>query len=90
LWDAVRRSAYLESDFPVGPQHTRRNFTNHDIWRHTERQEQLRFADRTLDAITTFVRRHHDTARAQLATLRVQHRSGSSGADFPATPDPVP
>jgi hypothetical protein len=56
----------------------------------TYRPPALRFADRTLDAIMTFVRRRHDTARAQLATLRVQHPSGSSGADFPATPDPVP
>lgn len=90
LWDRVRRSAYLESDFPGGPQHTRRNFTNHDIWRHTERQEQLRFADRSLDAITTFARRRHDTARAQLAARRAQHPRGSSGGTFPATPDPVP
>jgi hypothetical protein len=57
----------------------------------TYRPPALRFADRTLDAITTFVRRRHDTARAQLAILRVQHHpSGSSGADVPATPDPVP
>ena len=52
LWDRVRQSAFLESDFPTGPQHTRRNFINHDIWRHVERQETLAF--RRPDS-----RRHH-------------------------------
>lgn len=90
LWDRVRQSAFLESDFPWGPQHTGRRFVNHDIWRHTDRQERLQFADRTLDAITDFARRRHDSARTQLADLRTRHPAGSSGATFPAAPDPVP
>lgn len=90
LWDRVRQSAFLESDFPGGPQHTKRNFINHDIWRHVDRQESLRFADRTLEAITSFARRRNDSARAQLAALRAQHPAGASGAAFPTGPDPIP
>jgi hypothetical protein len=43
-----------------------------------------------VQGIYHYVLMRHDRARAQLASLRVQHPSGSSGAAFPAVPTPLP
>ncbi|WP_181780627.1 CotH kinase family protein [Pseudonocardia pini] len=69
-WQTAQRSAYLESHTPHGTPFTGRRWANHDMFRHNE-GEDLRYEfpnddRRTLQAVTAFARRRHETAWAQL------------------------
>jgi hypothetical protein len=90
LWDRVSRPAYLESDTPHGSPFTGRQFTNHEVYRSNTLQEELRRGEETAQGVVHHVRMRHDSARAQLAALRRDHPTGSGGAAFPATLEPLP
>jgi hypothetical protein len=86
----VSRSAYLESDTPLGPPFTERQFVNDDVYRAGFRQDDLRRGDASILGISRYVRRRYDSARGQLAELRRTYPAGASGASFPAAAEPLP
>jgi hypothetical protein len=90
LWDRAARSAYLESDTPYGAPFTGRQFTNDEVFRNGVAQDELRHGQEFALGIHHYVLMRYDSARAQLATLRRMDPRGSSGAAFPAAPEPVP
>ena len=91
LVDRVRHGAYLESDTPAGAAHTGRQFTNDQVyWNGFQHHELRSGANQLTLGILHFVRLRHAAAKQQLATWRTTHPRGSSGATFPATPEPLP
>jgi hypothetical protein len=90
LWDRVSRGAYLESDTPYGWPFTGRQFTNDEVYRSGVTQEELRHGDEFALGVHHYVRMRYDSAREQLDRLRRTDPSGSSGATFPTTPEPLP
>jgi hypothetical protein len=90
LWDRAARSAYLESDTPYGAPFTGRQFTNDEVFRNGFAQYELRRGEEFALGIQHYVRMRYDSARAQLAQLRRVDPSGSSGAAFPPSPEPLP
>ena len=90
LWDRVSRGAYLESDTPYGTPFTGRQFSNDEVFRNGVAQYELRHGDEFALGIHHYVRMRYDSARDQLARLRGPDPSGSSGATFPAPPEPLP
>ncbi len=90
LWDRVRPSAYFESDFEHGPQHTGRRFTNHQVYQNGFQHEELPVDGGKILGILHYMRMRHDRARAQLRELRASDPRGASGAVFPAVPGPLP
>ena len=90
LWDRVSRGAYLEADTPYGAPFTGRQFTNDEVFRNGFAQYELRHGEEFALGIHHYVRMRYDSARAQLARARGADPSGSSGATFPASPEPLP
>ena len=90
LWGRASRSAYLESDTPYGAPFTGRQFTNDEVFRNGFAQYELRHGSEFALGIHHYVLMRYDSARARLAELRRDDPSGSSGATFPASPDPLP
>jgi CotH kinase protein len=90
LWQRVVPSAYFEADFPYSAPFTGRQFTNDEVYRAGYVQQELRHADEFALGIYHYVRMRHDSARAQLASLRSTFPSGASGAQFPGTLESLP
>lgn len=90
IWDRVRNAAYLESDSANGSPHTGRQWTNEEIYHHGSQHHELHRHNTRLEGIEHYVRMRHDSARSQLTKLRTQYPKGASGADFNASPDPIP
>jgi hypothetical protein len=90
LWDRVQQAAYLESDTPHGAPHTGRQFSNDEVYLADAKQVELHRGEATVEAITHYVRMRYDRAREQLAALRRQHPSGSSGVGFPVEFEQLP
>jgi CotH kinase protein len=90
LWARVSQAAYLESDTPYGRPFTQRQWTNDEVFRNGFAQYELRHGNAFVLGITHYVRMRHDSARAQLARMRAADPRGSSGASFPAPPEPLP
>jgi len=90
LWDRAARSAYLESDTPYGAPFTGRQFTNDEVFRNGFAQYELRHGEEFALGIHHYVLMRYDSARTQLARLRRVDPSGSSGATFPTSVEPVP
>lgn len=90
LWQRVKQAAYLESDTPFGGPFTGRQFSNDEVYRSAFLQNELRKGEMVVIGIYHYTLMRYDRARAQLASLRVEHPSGSSGAAFPAVPAPLP
>ncbi len=90
LWDRVSRGAYLEADTPYGAPFTGRQFTNDEVYRNGFTQQELRHGEEFALGIHHYVRMRYDTARAQLTQARGADPSGSSGATFPTSPEPLP
>jgi hypothetical protein len=90
LWQRVKQAAYLESDTPFGGPFTGRQFSNDEVYRSAFLQNELRKGETMVIGIYHYTMMRYDRARAQLASLRVEHPSGSSGAAFPAVPAPLP
>ena len=90
LWDRAARSAYLESDTPYGAPFTGRQFTNDEVFRNGFAQYELRHGEEFALGIHHYVLMRYDSARTQLARLRRVDPSGSSGATFPTSAEPVP
>jgi hypothetical protein len=90
LWERLRHSAFLEAATPTAAPHTGRQFTNDQVYWNGFVHHELRTGSQTTLGILHFVRMRHDSARAQLATLREAHPSGSSGARFPAEHEALP
>jgi CotH kinase protein len=83
-------SAFLEADGPSVPAHTGRQFTNDEVFANGISHNELTRGDFHVDGILHYVRMRHDNVAQQLGTLRARFPKGSSGARFPAAPDPIP
>ncbi|MGZ4649376.1 MAG: CotH kinase family protein [Kineosporiaceae bacterium] len=90
LWQRVKQAAYLEADTPFGGPFTGRQFSNDEVYRSAFLQNELRRGETMVYGVYHYTLMRYDRARAQLASLRRNHPSGSSGAAFPAVPDPLP
>jgi hypothetical protein len=90
LWDRVCHAAYLESDTPYGQPFTGRQYTNDEVYLAACKQNEIRHGDTHVEGIINYVRMRYDRAREQLADLRRTYPRGASGADFPATMEPLP
>ncbi len=90
IWDRVREPAFLEADGPTAAPHTGRQFTNDEVFANGFRHDQLRKGSEFILGILHYVRMRSDSARSQLAKLRATIPRGSSGATFPARPEPLP
>jgi hypothetical protein len=90
LWRRVRTAAYLESDTPTGRPHTGRRFSNHEVYLNGDRQHELRHTNAMIEGIYHYLVMRYDSARAQLTRLRSTHPTGSSGAAFNGSPEPLP
>jgi len=90
LWQRVTLAAYLEADTPFGGPFTGRQFSNDEVYRGAFLQNELRRGETMVNGVYHYTLMRYDRARAQLASLRQRHPAGSSGAAFPAVPDPLP
>lgn len=90
LWDRVEHAVYGEAGTPFAAPATGRQFTNDEVYTANGKQFELHHGETSIPAITHYVRMRHDRAREQLAQLRKQHPSGSSGARFPVAFEPFP
>lgn len=90
LVDRVRHGVYLESDTPTGAPHTGRQWTNDQVYWNGFQHHELRTGSQRTLGILHFVRMRNAAAREQLRTHRMLHPPGSSGATFPARPEPLP